>query len=450
LLWAAASASVSVLVGTARSRPEAAALARRGRSLADEAGDEYLVTVNDFLLGYTDDNTTRLRQLAHDRGQRYVECVATMAQASVALEADPHAAWAMLDDADFRAAARESRYLRDWADRTAGRAALYLGDLERCLELARGLCASRSLLMAESAVMVLGAAGLLARDESALDAAAAVAYERLAKVPGTQASADAAIHQRSVLGGRAARIDEVRPENIASSDLPAFIVMLRCREAVDAGEASVAVEAVRASPSETPLGRAVRAAIEATAALDEDRWHEASSIAAEYGLRLVAVDALEGLAGMAATAESWTECLRLAAAAARLRDETGYRWRFAFEQGRLDAALAAATEALGPERASAATAEGSALEWREAAAYARRARGERQRPSHGWAALTPTEMQVVGLAAQGLTNPQIAERLLMGRATVKTHLDHVFTKTGLHSRTELATEYVRRHPRPST
>ncbi len=38
----------------------------------------------------------------------------------------------------------------------------------------------------------------------------------------------------------------------------------------------------------------------------------------------------------------------------------------------------------------------------------------------------------------------------MGRATVKTHLDHVFTKTGLHSRTELATEYVRRHPNPSS
>ena len=72
--------------------------------------------------------------------------------------------------------------------------------------------------------------------------------------------------------------------------------MLLCREAVDAGEASLAVEAVRAWPPEAPLGRAVRATIEATATQDEDRWHEASSIAAEHGLRLVAVDALEGLA----------------------------------------------------------------------------------------------------------------------------------------------------------
>ena len=173
-----------------------------------------------------------------------------------------------------------------------------------------------------------------------------------------------------------------------------------------------------------------------------------SSVAVEHELRLIGVDALEGLAGVAATAESWAECLRLAAAAARLRDETGYRWRFAFEQGRLDAAVAAATEALGPETASAASVEGAALAWGEAAAYASRARGERQRPSHGWAALTPTELQVVTLVADGLTNPQIAERLLMGRATVKTHLDHVFTKTGLHSRTELATEYVRRQSEP--
>ena len=93
LPWAAASASVAVLVGTARSRPEASrAGCGAAGLLADEAGDEYFVAVNDFLLGYTEDNTERLRRLAHERGQRYVECIATMAQASVAVEADPSAA----------------------------------------------------------------------------------------------------------------------------------------------------------------------------------------------------------------------------------------------------------------------------------------------------------------------------------------------------------------------
>jgi DNA-binding NarL/FixJ family response regulator len=42
----------------------------------------------------------------------------------------------------------------------------------------------------------------------------------------------------------------------------------------------------------------------------------------------------------------------------------------------------------------------------------------------------PTESAVVELLAQGLTNPQIAERLFISRATVKTHLIHVFSQLG--------------------
>jgi predicted ATPase/class 3 adenylate cyclase/DNA-binding CsgD family transcriptional regulator len=441
--WAAAAASVAVLVGTARSGADRAALLERGRAVADQAGDDYFVAISDMLLGYTNDNCERVRRLAHERGQRYVECIATMARASITVEADPSAAIGMLDDADGRAAARESRYLRDFADRTACRAALLLGHLERCIDLARGLCSSPSLLMAESATSLLSTAALLARDEPAAASAAAVAVARLSKVPGTEASADVALHRRALLAGHPVRVDPaVQPETIDLRVPPmAGIVLLLCREAVDAGEASLALEAVAAWPAETPPERAVRAAVEATVTQDQDRWHEALSLAVDRGLRLVAVDALEGLAGAAAATEAWVECLRLAAAAARLRDDCGYRWRFAFEQARLDDAIAAATDALGPERAGAAAGEGTALEWREAAAYAGRARGERQRPSHGWTALTPTEVKIVALTASGLTNPQIAERLLMGRATVKTHLDHIFTKTGLHSRTELAAEY---------
>jgi DNA-binding CsgD family transcriptional regulator len=446
LPWAAAAAGVAVLVGTARGWPEAMELLQRGRTVADEAGDEYFVAITEMLLGYTAENCDRVRRLAHERGQRYVECIATMARAAVAVEADPGVAAAMLEDADFRAAARESRYLRDFADRTAGWAAFHLGDLGRCLDVSHRLCASPSLLMAESAVRLLGAAAVLACDDGAVGAAAVVADERLSKVSGTQATADLAIHQRSLLAGGSSGLEPaIRLADIDLRDLKAFNMMLMGREAVDAGHASLAVETVRRWPSEAPVAQAVRAAIEATATQDENRWHEASSLAVEHGLPLIAVDALEGLAGAASAAESWAECLRLDAAAARLRDETGYRWRFAFEQHRLETALAAAIEALGPERAGAATAEGADLDWHDAVTYAGRARGERKRPSHGWSALTPTELRIVALVADGLTNPQIGGRLLMGRATVKTHLDHVFTKTGLHSRTEVAAEYVRRH-----
>ena len=65
----------------------------------------------------------------------------------------------------------------------------------------------------------------------------------------------------------------------------------------------------------------------------------------------------------------------------------------------------------------------------------------------GWESLTPTELQVAELVAEGQTNPQIAQHLLMGRATVKTHLEHVFTKLGVKSRAELAAMVVsRRQP----
>ena len=80
----------------------------------------------------------------------------------------------------------------------------------------------------------------------------------------------------------------------------------------------------------------------------------------------------------------------------------------------------------------------------EACAYALRMRGERKRPSHGWSSLTPTEVEVVDLVAAGLTNPQIAERLLVETSTVKTHLHHIFTKLGITTRAQLAAEAVRR------
>jgi DNA-binding CsgD family transcriptional regulator len=74
----------------------------------------------------------------------------------------------------------------------------------------------------------------------------------------------------------------------------------------------------------------------------------------------------------------------------------------------------------------------------EAVGYVRRARGRRQRPSTGWASLTPAERDVVRLVIEGLNNPQIGARLFMSRGTVKTHLGHVYAKLGVANRTELA------------
>ena len=64
----------------------------------------------------------------------------------------------------------------------------------------------------------------------------------------------------------------------------------------------------------------------------------------------------------------------------------------------------------------------------DAVAMVTRSRGPRLRPLVGWPSLTPTEQAVVALVAEGLSNPDIAERLFISRSTVKTHLNHVFTK----------------------
>jgi DNA-binding CsgD family transcriptional regulator len=52
------------------------------------------------------------------------------------------------------------------------------------------------------------------------------------------------------------------------------------------------------------------------------------------------------------------------------------------------------------------------------------------------------------LVGEHLTNPEIAARLFVSRATVKTHLVHIFTKLGIDSRLELAAEAVRRGIQP--
>ncbi len=70
--------------------------------------------------------------------------------------------------------------------------------------------------------------------------------------------------------------------------------------------------------------------------------------------------------------------------------------------------------------------------------------GTRRRPRHGWASLTGTERTVAALVAEGLSNPQIAERLFLSRHTVHTHVSHILAKLDLTSRVELATEALRR------
>jgi DNA-binding NarL/FixJ family response regulator len=65
--------------------------------------------------------------------------------------------------------------------------------------------------------------------------------------------------------------------------------------------------------------------------------------------------------------------------------------------------------------------------------------GARTRTSEprGQAALSPSERRVTRLAAQGLTNREIAEELFVTRKAVEWHLSNAYGKLGIASRKEL-------------
>lgn len=67
-----------------------------------------------------------------------------------------------------------------------------------------------------------------------------------------------------------------------------------------------------------------------------------------------------------------------------------------------------------------------------------------RRAATGWESLTPAEVRVAELVAEGLTNPAIAARLFVSRNTVQTQLRSVFRKLGVGSRAQVAVDVVLR------
>jgi predicted ATPase/class 3 adenylate cyclase/DNA-binding CsgD family transcriptional regulator len=171
--------------------------------------------------------------------------------------------------------------------------------------------------------------------------------------------------------------------------------------------------------------------------------HEALARASNTGAFLEIPNTLECLARTANTAGRHREAARLFGAADAMRQRTG-EVRFAVHQADYNTWVATLRDAFADNDFQAEWAAGAALSTQEAVAYAQRGRGKRKRSTSGWGSLTPTELDVVRLVRDGLSNKDIGTRLFISPRTVQTHLTHVYTKLGLSTRVQLVQEAAHR------
>jgi predicted ATPase/class 3 adenylate cyclase/DNA-binding CsgD family transcriptional regulator len=248
-----------------------------------------------------------------------------------------------------------------------------------------------------------------------------------------QDATDAAWPHASALPQMAATLRTFKAEAaLAGGDLAAA---RRC-----AGDAVSTTTGVFLSMALTVRARVAIAAGEPDQA--ERDAHDALARAAELEAYLYIPDTLECLGTLAVDAGSHREAARLFGAAAAIRQRMGAVRYQVYDAG-YQASVAPLRDAMGDKDFDSAWAEGAALSIDEAIAYAQRGRGQRKRPTSGWAALTPTERDVVRLVSEGLANNDIATRLFVSPRTVQTHLTHVYTKLGLTSRVQLVQEAAR-------
>jgi DNA-binding CsgD family transcriptional regulator len=67
-------------------------------------------------------------------------------------------------------------------------------------------------------------------------------------------------------------------------------------------------------------------------------------------------------------------------------------------------------------------------------------RAKHRQARSGWDSLTPAETKIAELVECGLSNPEIAAKLLLSRRTVATHVSHILKKLDVHSRIDIARE----------
>lgn len=191
----------------------------------------------------------------------------------------------------------------------------------------------------------------------------------------------------------------------------------------------------------------------ALAAGDLETAQQAAAVLAQVS---AANPDLTSLAGVAAHARGLVDddpdVLLAALSALQESPRTGERARCAHDTalalaraGRSRHARTVAEEALGLYAALGASADADLARSAYRAVDLRLGvRGARARPATGWEALTDTEMRVAALVAEGLSNPEVGERMFLSRRTVGSHVSHILAKLGVRSRSEIAALVARR------
>jgi non-specific serine/threonine protein kinase len=155
---------------------------------------------------------------------------------------------------------------------------------------------------------------------------------------------------------------------------------------------------------------------------------------------------LEGLAGAAVAQARLPSAARMLGAAAALRDAIGASPQPADVAMRART-IAAVQASLGDERFAALWLEGQAMSADEAIAHALASDGPSSLPTGESgtptvdprrAGLTPREREVAALVAEGLSNRQIGEALVITEGTANVHVKHILNKLGFTSRAQVA------------
>jgi predicted ATPase/DNA-binding CsgD family transcriptional regulator len=272
------------------------------------------------------------------------------------------------------------------------------------------------------------------------------AEARLAIATGDTAAAASALHQAADAGRQAA----------IAMFVPALLATRACLAAI-AGDDPAAAAAI--AETRAALSGRHEAITQATLSYAEGilAWHRGDLADAERLIRTAtlqwhhstdrmdASDGIELLGVLACARERYSDAARLLAAADAARPRLGYLTPgFAADRRAATLAASRARHTLGEDGFAQPWDQGQRLTLDDAVAYVARRGGGRKRPATGWSSLTPTELEVVRLVAEGLRNDAIARRLFIAPGTVKVHLSHIFTKLGITTRAELAAQAASR------